>query len=167
MKRSERGGDIKVGALLKGYLEGHPSFAANPIGAWKDFAGEQVAQNSSPGSLKNKVLVVIARDSVWRHHIEQSKELLVEKINAGRPVPIVDKIVIKVGEVLGAEPAVLNPAHRNLEKMKAKRLVVRKKAKAPARKLTAEEQLLIKNLPDPELRKLGEKLMKRLPESGD
>ncbi|MDR3570427.1 MAG: DUF721 domain-containing protein [Syntrophobacteraceae bacterium] len=164
MKRSNCGSDIKVGALLTGYLKGHPAFVANPIGDWKDFVGEQVARYSSPGSLKNKVLVVVTHDSVWKHHLEQYKELLVEKINAGRAEPIVDKIVIKVGEVLGTEP-VLNPAHKNLEKIKAKRLIVRKKQKTPARKLSPEEQLLIKNLPDPELRKIGEKLLKRIPES--
>lgn len=150
--------------MLKGFLERHPAFLANPIGDWKELVGEQVGSHSSPGSLKNKVLVVVAHDSVWKHHLEQYKEILAEKINAGRPEPIVDKVVIRVGEVLGVEP-VLNPAHKNLEKMKAKRLVVRRKAKAPARKLSAEEHALIKNLPDPELRKLGEKLLKRVPES--
>jgi hypothetical protein len=164
MNRSDRGTRTKVGPLLKGFLEHHPAFLANPIGDWKELVGEQVGSHSSPGSLKNKVLVVVAHDSVWKHHLEQYKEILAEKINAGRPEPIVDKVVIRVGEVLGTEP-VLNPAHKNLEKMKAKRLVVRRKTKAPARKLSAEEQALIKNLPDPELRKLGEKLLKRVPES--
>lgn len=164
MNLSNRGSDTKVGPLLKGFLEAHPAFTANPIGAWKDLVGEQVARYSSPGSLKNKVLVVIAHDSVWKHHIEQYKELLAEKINAGRPEPIVEKVVIRVGEVQGEEP-VLNPAHRNLEKIKGKRLVVRRRPKTPAGKLTAEEKLLIKTLPDPELRKIGEKLLKRIPES--
>jgi hypothetical protein len=164
MNVANRGGDIKVGTLLKGFLEHHPAFVANPIGDWKDFVGEQVARNSTPGSLKNKVLVVVTHDSVWKHHIEQYKELLVEKINAGRAEPIVDKIVIKVGEVRGAEP-VLNPAHKTLEKIKGKRSAVRKKQKVRVRKLTPEEQLLIKNLPDPELRKIGEKLLKRVPAS--
>ena len=165
MNRSDRGPSMKVGPLLKGFLEVHPAFAANPIGDWKDLVGEQVARYSSPGSLKNKVLVVVAHDSVWKHHIEQYKELLAEKINAGRPEPIVEKIVIRVGEVQGVEP-VLNPAHKNLEKMKAKRLVVRRKVKAPAVKLTVEEQALIQNQPDPELRKMGEKLLRRIPATG-
>ncbi len=164
MNRSNRGGRIRVGQLLKGFLEKHPAFVANPIGDWKDLVGEQVARYSCPGSLKNKVLVVIAHDSVWRHHLEQCKEILVEKINAGRHEPIVDKAIIRVGEVHGAD-AVLNPAHKNLEKLKAKRLALRRKPKAPVVKLSPEEQLLLKNLPDPELRKLGEKLLKRIPAS--
>ena len=161
MSQSKCGSDTKVGPLLKGFLEGHPAFAANPIGDWKDLVGEQVARYSRPGSLKNKVLVIVAHDSVWKHHIEQYKELLAEKINAGRAEPLVDKVVIKVGEVQGSEP-VLNPAHRSLEKIKAKRLIVRKK-KAQIEKLNEEEQSLIKGLPDPDLRKLGEKLLKRIP----
>ncbi len=162
MSQSKRGSDIKVGPLLRGFLEGHPAFAANPIGDWKDLVGEQVARYSSPGSLKNKVLVIVAHDSVWKHHLEQYKELLAEKINAGRAQPLVEKVVIKVGEVQGAEP-VLNPAHKNLEKIKAKRLIARRKPKARIEKLDVEEQALIKGLPDPELRKLGEKLLKRIP----
>ncbi|MGC9194267.1 MAG: DUF721 domain-containing protein [Syntrophobacteraceae bacterium] len=162
MNQTNRGSRIKVGALLKGFLESHPAFVANPIGDWLDLVGEQVARYSNPGSLKNKVLVVIAHDSVWKHHLEQYKEILAEKINAGRPEPIVDKVVIKVGEVQGTEP-VLNPAHKNLEKMKARRFCARKRKKTPVEKLTSEEQLLIKSLPDPELRKLGERLLKRVP----
>lgn len=164
MNRSNRGSGSKVGLLVKGFLEGHPAFAANPIGDWKDLVGEQVARHSSPGALKNKVLVIVAHDSVWKHHIEQYGELLAEKINAGRPEPIVDKIVIRVGEVHPFEP-VLNPVHKSLEKIKAKRLVVRRKPKVSAAKLTAEEQMLIKNLSDPELRKIGEKLLRRIPPS--
>ncbi|MCL5406170.1 MAG: DUF721 domain-containing protein [Deltaproteobacteria bacterium] len=166
MNRSKRGSDIRVGSLLKGYLEQHPAFAANPIGDWKDLVGEQVARYSSPGSLKNKVLVILVCDSVWKHHIEQYKELLAEKINAGRSEPIVEKIVVRVGEVQPSEP-VLNPAHKDLGKIRAKRLVVRRKPKVPAGKLTTEEQLLIKKLPDPELRKMGEKLLRRIPASMD
>lgn len=162
MNRTDHGTRIKVGALLKGFLEAHPAFVANPIGDWIDLVGEQVARYSSPGSLKNKVLVVIAHDSVWKHHLEQYRQILAEKINAGRPEPLVEKVVIKVGEVQGTEP-VLNPASKNLEKMKAKRLRVHKKKKTPVEKLTSEEQLLIKSLPDPELRKLGERLLKRVP----
>jgi hypothetical protein len=156
------GSRIQVGALLKGFLETHAAFEANPIGDWRDLVGEQVARYSNPGSLKNKVLVVIAHDSVWKHHLEQYKEILAEKINAGRPAPLVEKVIIKVGEVQGAEP-VLNPAHKSLEKMKARKFCVRKRKKTPVEKLTSEEQLLIKSLPDPELRKLGERLLKRVP----
>ena len=162
MKRSDRGASIKVGPLLKKFLEQHPAFDANPIGDWKDLVGEQVARCTSPRSLKNKVLVIVARDSVWKHHLEQHKEILTEKINAGRPERIVEQIVIKVAEMPESAP-VLNPAHKNLEKIKARRYAARRKLKAPARKLTPEEQSLIKSLPDPDLREIGAKLLKRIP----
>jgi Dna[CI] antecedent, DciA len=161
MKRSDRGSSIKVGSLLKKFLEQHPAFTANPIGDWKDLVGEQVARYTSPKSLKNKVLVIVAHDSVWKHHIEQYKEVLAEKINDGRPERIVEKIVIKVAEIPDSMP-VLNPAHKNLEKIKARRYAAHRKPKAPARQLTPEEQSLIKNLPDPDLRKIGAKLLKRI-----
>ena len=50
MKRSDRGGGIKVGPLLKNVLGQHPSFTANPIGDWKDLVGEQVARYTVPRS---------------------------------------------------------------------------------------------------------------------
>jgi hypothetical protein len=165
MKRSERGGGIKVGPLLKKFLELHPSFTANPIGEWKDLVGEQVARYTVPKSLKDKVLVILAHDSVWKHHLEQFKEVLKEKINGSRPNPIVDKIVVKVAEMPESAP-VLNPAHKNLGKIKPKRIAVRKKPKSPTRKLTPEEQSLIKSLPDPDLREIGAKILKRIP-AGD
>jgi len=148
--------------MLKKYLEQHPAFTANPIGDWKDLVGEQVARYSVPRSLKNKVLVIIAHDSVWKHHIEQYKEILAEKINGGRSERIVEQIVIKVAEMPDSAP-VLNPARKDLEKIKARRYSVHKKSKAPAGKLTPEEQTLVKSLPDPDLRKIGAKLLKRIP----
>ncbi len=162
MKRSDRGPSIKVGPLLKKFLEQHPAFEANPIGDWKDLVGEQVARCTSPRSLKHKVLVIVAHDSVWKHHLEQHKEILMEKINGRRPERIVEQIVIKVAEMPESAP-VLNPAHKNLEKIKARRYAARKKLKAPARKLTPDEQALIKSLPDPDLREIGAKLLKRIP----
>jgi hypothetical protein len=162
MKRSDRGPGIKVGPLLKKFLEQHPAFEANPIGDWKDLVGEQVARCTTPRSLKNKVLVIVAHDSVWKHHLEQYKEILTEKINAGRSERIVEQIVIKVAEMPESAP-VLNPAHKNLEKIKARRSAARRKLKAPARKLTPDEQSLIKSLPDPDLREIGAKLLKRIP----
>jgi hypothetical protein len=118
--------------------------------------------------LKDKVLVILAHDSVWKHHLEQYKEVLKEKINGSGREPIVEQIVIKVAEMPESAP-VLNPAHKNLEKIKGKRSAVRRKPKAPTRKLTPEEQSLIKSLPDPDLRDIGAKLLKRIPadDAGD
>ena len=124
--------------------------------------GEQVARYTLPKSLKNKVLVIAAHDSVWKHHLEQLKEVLAEKINGKRSDPIVEEIVIKVAELPATAP-VLNPVHANLDKLKARRAGLRKKSKAPVRKLTPEEQKLIKSLPDADLREIGTRLLKRVP----
>lgn len=166
MKRSDRGSTTPVGSLLKQVLGQHPAFAANPIGDWKELVGEQVARYTSPRSLKEGVLVVVAHDSVWKHHLEQYKELLAEKINEKRPKPLVEKIVIKVAGLPEADQP-LNPAHKNLEKIKAKRSGQKKKSRTPARKLTPDEQALIKGLPDADLREIGAKLLKRIPLEDD
>lgn len=156
---SDRGSE--VGPLLKHFLASQPAFSANPIGDWSEVVGEQVARYSFPRSLKKKVLVIAVHDSVWKHHLEQLKEAIAAKINAKRPEPIVEQIVIKVAEIPESGP-VLNKAYKDLEKVKARRTGVRRKAKAPVRKLTPEEQKLLKSLPDPELREIGARLLKRI-----
>jgi hypothetical protein len=153
------GSSTKVGSLLTKFLGRHPAFTANPIGDWKDLVGEQVARYTVPKSLKNKVLVILAHDSVWKHHLEQLKEVLTEKINCRRSERIIEKITIKVAEMPESAP-LLNPAHKKLEKIKAAKTAARRKSKAPTRKLTPEEQSLIKNLPDPDLQKIAEKLLR-------
>jgi hypothetical protein len=148
---------------LREFLEKHPAFEANPIGDWKDLVGEQVARNTIPRSLKNRVLTIAVHDSVWKHHMEQLKEILAEKINGRRPEPIVDQIIIKVAE-MPESPPVLNPAHTKLEKIKSRRYAAPRKTRTPAGKLTPEEQSLVKSLPDPGLQKIGARLLKRIPE---
>jgi hypothetical protein len=154
---------IAIGELLKAFIKRHPAFTANPVGDWKEFVGEQTARRSQPLSLKNKVLRVVAHDAVWKHHLEINSEGIIKNINSGRPEPIVEKIIVRVGEV-PESPPVLNPNHKLLDKWGAVRRRKPRKAKPPVRALTPEEKALISKLPDPELKKLGSRLLRLLPE---
>jgi len=156
---------VPVGPMLKDFLASRPAFSANPIGDWSELVGEQVARYTRPKSLKKKILVIAAHDSVWKHHLEQYKEILAEKINGKRAEKMVEEIVIRVCEIPESAP-VLNPAYKSLEKIKAKKAGVRRKAKTPVRKLTPEEQQLLKELSDPDLREIGARLLKRIPLDG-
>jgi len=158
----DKGHAQKVDALLMSFLKKHPAFKANPLGEWNELVGPQVARYSQPKSLKKKILTVSVYDSIWRHHLELNKEALLEKINRGRAEPLVEKIVIRVGEIPEELP-VLNPNHRLLEKVKTKTVRPGKSRKPPVRKLTDEEKELLSKLTDPELRALGKKLLQRLP----
>lgn len=158
----KKGKELNVDVVLRRFLKSHPSFQANPLGEWDELVGPQVARYSQPKSLKKKVLTISAYDSIWKHHLELNKEALLEKINRGRPEPLVEKIVIRVAEVPEELP-VLNPNYKLLEKVKAKSLKPRKKQKPPVRKLTPEEKKLLAGLDDPDLRALGKKLLQRLP----
>jgi hypothetical protein len=160
--RERVGSKTVAGLLVKGLLKDHPAFSANPVGDWAELAGEQVARYSQPRTLKKKVLTIVAHDSVWKHHLEQFKEGLIELINRGRTEPLVEEIAIRVGDLPQAPPN-MNPQSRKLDKLKSKRAAGRRKAKVPTRELTPEEQALIKSLPDPELRSLGKKLLRRMP----
>ncbi|NSW84907.1 MAG: DUF721 domain-containing protein [Syntrophobacteraceae bacterium] len=151
-----------VGSVLRNLLDRHPAFAANPFGDWNELVGEQLARHTRPVSLKGKTLIIAAYDSVWKHHLELNADALKDKINGKRPEHIVDRIVIRVGEVPESSP-VLNPCRRELEKMKARAFRVGKKEKKPVRNLTPEEKELLKSISDPELKAVGRRLLKRLP----
>jgi hypothetical protein len=151
-----------LGQLARAVLGDHPAFSANPLGDWAELAGEQVARYSQPVSLKKKVLLIVAHDSVWKHSLEMEKDALKAKINHGRPEPLVEKIVIKVGEVPETLPA-LNPGSRELEKSGRKRYRPKKLIKIPSRKLTPEDKELIRRL-HPDLKKAAERLLKKTPD---
>lgn len=161
MKRKDFGAPI--GSVVKQVLGRHPAFAPNPLGDWAQIVGEPVARHSQPRSLKEKVLVIVAHDSVWKHHLELNKEELLRRINSKRPEPLVEKISIKVGEIQTALP-VLNPQRKELERVKARKCSAVRKHKAGLRALTPEERSLLASLPDPDLRKIGKRLLQRIPE---
>jgi hypothetical protein len=164
----QRGGDhgSLVGPLVGLLIARHPSFATNPVGDWKELVGEQVSRYCQPRSLKEKVLVVAAYDSVWKHHLELHKSVLMEKINLGRAEPLVEKIVVRVGELSEAAPP-LNPLPQRREKTGAGKGPLKKRKKTPSRPLTTEEKAMLKGLPDADLRAVGTRLLKRTPAAGD
>jgi hypothetical protein len=165
MKLKNRDTSSLLGQLARAALGEHPAFSANPLGDWAELAGEQVARYSQPVSLKKKVLLIVAHDSVWKHCLEMERETLLTKINHHRPETLVDKIVIKVGMVPEALP-VLNPSKQELEKTGKKRYRPRKLVKNPARKLTPEDKEFIRRL-HPDLKKVAERLLKKMPDDSE
>jgi hypothetical protein len=156
-----------VGHLVGLLIERHPSFSTNPVGDWKELVGDQVARYCQPQSLKQKVLIVAAYDSVWKHHLELHKEALIEKINLGQPEPLVKKIVVRVGELPEDAPR-LNPDNRSpAPSGTGKNPEKKKKRKIPNRRLTPDEQTFLKSLQDPDLRVIGARLLKRIPLDSD
>jgi len=152
-----------LGPLLRDVLEKQAAFVANPLGDWSELVGEQVARYSQPRSLKKKVLVVIAYDSIWKHHLELNRDALLQKINKNRADSIVvEKLVIRVGE-LSHSSDVINSNHQMLQKMSSKRFRPKRRKKCPLRQLTEEEKDLLKKLPDPDLRTVGARLLRRIP----
>ncbi len=152
------GPPTSLGTVLSRMLQEHPTFAANPLGDWQEIVGEQGAAVSRPVSLKNKVLLVVARDPVWKHHLQLNQALLLAKINGDRKEPLVHKLVIRVGELPEAPPP-LNPNRKLLEKTKPQKRVPTKRKRAPKRVLSAEEKALLKSIQDPELRSLSRRLL--------
>lgn len=149
-----------LGPLLRRVLAKHPAFSANPLGDWDELVGELIARHCQPKSLKNAVLRIVVVDSHWKHHLHMHQEALLAKINQGRPAPLVEKLVFTVGE-MPANPAVLNPNHKLIDKIRPKSQRGRKK-KAQLRELTAEEKKLLQALADPELRRVCTRLLRRV-----
>lgn len=163
--QKDKGYGSLVGPLVESIISRHPSFDTNPLGEWRELVGDQVARYCQPRSLKDKILVIAAYDSVWKHHLELHKSALMEKINRERAESLVEKIVVRVGE-LSESPPPLNPSGPGGKKSPPGK-IHRKKKKNPARPLTPEEKVLLKNLPDADLRVIGARLLKRIPESSD
>jgi hypothetical protein len=159
---TRRGGQRLLGTLLRQLLMEHPAFDPNPLGDWAQLVGDEAARSSQPQSLKDRVLKVVVRDSAWKHHLDLKTHALLEKINSGRTSPLVEKVVFRVGE-LTAPTATLNPNSLLMEKLKTKR-PLKRKGKAPVRKLSAEENELIKRLSDPQLRRICTQLLRHIPD---
>jgi hypothetical protein len=157
LKKAEK--DLPLGAVVRHVMEGHPAFAADPLGDWQDVVGADAARNSQPVSLRKGVLVIVTEDSVWRHHLELHKTALMDFINSKRSEPIIHKIVIRIGGLPESAP-VLNPEHRKLEKIRPQKLKPQKPRKEKPRTLTPEEKAFLKTIPDPELRAVGARLLK-------
>jgi hypothetical protein len=149
-----------LGPLLQQILNKHPAFSPNPLGDWAVLAGEQVARHCQPKSLKNKVLKIVVQDSNWKHHLHLNQEALLTRINQGRPAPLVEKIILVVGEVPEEEP-LLNPNAKLLDKMKA-RSRRGKKTQTVLRDLSADEKQQLQRITDPELRRLCTRLLRRV-----
>lgn len=153
---------VPVGQFIKDVLAQHPSFASKPLGDWTELVGESVARHCVPKSLKNGCLLIVARDSVWKHHLEMHKEALMRRINALWGRHVIEEIRVRVGEIDDL-PEDLDANYRRLQKIAPKR--VRKKAPRPVlRKLTEAEKELIASLPDKDLRAMAEKLLRLVPE---
>jgi len=164
-RRGEARGAM-VGHLMGLLIERHPSFSSNPLGDWKELVGDQVARYCQPHSLKQKVLVVVVSDSVWKYHLELHKDALLEKINAEHGEPLVDKIVVRVGELPETAPQ-LNPARPSSDRSGLGKTRQKKKKKAASRPLTPDEKAMLKSLQDPDLRIIGAHLLRHIPVESD
>jgi hypothetical protein len=154
-----------LGPLLQQILNKHPAFSPNPLGDWALLAGEQVARHCQPKSLNNKVLKIVVQDSNWKHHLHLNQEALLTRINQARPEPLVEKIILVVGEIPEEKP-LLNPNAKLLDKMKAKSRRG-KKTKAVLRDLSADEKQQLQRIADPELRRLCTRLLRRVTDEPD
>jgi hypothetical protein len=155
-----------VGHVVGAFIKQHPAFATNPLGDWQELVGESTARYCQPQSLKKKVLTVTAHDSVWKYHLELLKESLLAKINRGHAESLVEKIVVRVGELRATVPP-LNPSLQHPDQSGSAKPFRIKKKKAPIRSLTPEEKIMLKTLEDPELRAIGTRLLKRIPIGND
>jgi hypothetical protein len=166
-RKGKAHGSVVVGHLMGLLIERHPSFSTNPVGDWKELVGDQVARYCQPQSLKQKVLFIAAYDSIWKHHLELHKEALVEKINLGRPEPLVEKIVIRVGELPENDQRLTHDHPGSGQSGAGKLREKKKKRKVPNRRLTPDEKSFLKSLQDPDLKVIGARLLKRIPLESD
>ncbi len=155
----------KIGNLVESILAKNPLFSANPVGDWSEIVGRQVAKYSQPVKYKNGKLTVHVFDSVWKHHLELSKDELISKINSLHNRQIVKDISFKVGELKNTEDIIINPVASYRTGKKGSPRASRRKRKGKPLKypLSEESKKFIKTIKDPELKAIARRLLPLFP----
>lgn len=162
--------ELDIGTLARCVLDKHPAFSVNPLGDWEELVSEQVAKYCQPHALKKKILYLNVYDSVWKYHLELNKRILLERINKGRDKPVVESIRIRVGELSqeiseeSENPAGgLSAGSNSRRRGKRSGPSILRKKKRSVRQLTSEEKAFLKTISDPDIRKLGARLLQHIP----
>lgn len=155
-------GPVDISRLIQQVIEKEVLSGTSIRGNWEEIVGHRLARYMTPVSLKNGTLKVHVLDNVWKHHLELYGEELLNKINAGNTIPIVRQLLIKVGPLSSQdEPSLSKKAFQKIKKKGSTRKKSAKKV--PKFPLTLESKEFLKQLRDPELKALAQRLLELFP----
>ncbi|HJU05747.1 MAG TPA: DUF721 domain-containing protein [Nitrospiraceae bacterium] len=113
---------------------------------WSEIVGSQIAAHTRPDAIRFRKLYLIAENSVWLQQLTFLKPSLLEKINLAAGGAVLTDIVLRMGEVDGAEA----PPPEQSKKVKGKSIGFTKQA--PSGEVLAEAAHYARAISDPDLR---------------
>jgi len=66
---------------------------------WKQAAGDVFANESRPGAIKDKKLIVYVSNSGWIQEFQFNKAIIIEKLNDIMGKQLISDIIFKIGNV--------------------------------------------------------------------
>jgi len=120
---------------------------------WQELVGAQIAAQSQPEFLQDDVLQVRVENSVWLNHLRFLEEELRRKINEKLSPRTIKELRFRQGPLNSDEPppSTANEGVKQYSQTRAK----------PVLPLSPEQQRLLDTIPDPELRRDLEALLRR------
>jgi hypothetical protein len=119
---------------------------------WREIVGEQIARQAQPESLKNGVLLVLVQNSVWLSQLRFMAEELQKKLNRELASHEIKEIHFRQGQL---DPDIILPPSA-----KSRRVGRPRSHRAPP-SLTPEQQGLLADVADREIRQALENLLKK------
>ena len=127
--------------------------ASLPLLCWEDIVGPKIARQSQPEFLKDEVLQVRVENSVWLSHLRFLGDKLLQMLNKELPSLKIKKIRFRQGP--------LDTDHKSPPTTCAKTAPAEQKNLVSAPSLSPEQLESLKTIPDPELRRNLEALLKK------
>ena len=146
-----------IGSILKQIF--HNSGWENQLKAslsllrWHDLVGSKIARQSQPEFLKDGVLQVRVENSVWLNHLRFLEDQLIQMLNKELPSLEIKEIRFRQGPLDALEPS---PSSTDSGTAPSTRGEV-----VTDRPLSPEQLKLLETIPDPELRRDLEALLKK------
>jgi predicted nucleic acid-binding Zn ribbon protein len=124
-----------------------------PLLRWPDIVGAKIAGQSQPESLQNGVLTVGVENPAWLHHLRFLRGELLQRLDKQLPSSNIKEVRFRQGPLdrIEAPPTSTNSA-RNAHSQRGSQ---------PSRPLSSHQIKLLQSVPDPELRRDLEGLLKR------
>ncbi|MGH7473828.1 MAG: DUF721 domain-containing protein, partial [Candidatus Methylomirabilales bacterium] len=107
---------------------------------WVSIVGEPIALNTWPDQVRYRKLYLRVHNSVWLHQLTFLKPTLIHKLNSVAGGELVTDIVLRVGELPGADHVPMSPE------------ALRTTASPPSEALLAEISAHVTTIQDPLLR---------------
>ena len=146
-----------IGAILKQLFreqewEKHLE-ASRLLLRWQELVGPKVAEQSQPEFLKDGVLQVRVENSVWLNHLRFLEQELRQKLNKKLSPQKIKEIRFRQGPLDLDQPPPSKPDEGAPESSQA--------PSTPLPPLSPEQQNLLETIPDSELRRALEALLRR------